>query len=82
MSPHSVWKRKPRDEWPEHRNEDLFQCYKCNTWRPWFGFTMAAPRRVKSYTDFEAILDDDGGYLHTCNECTKALCWTLAAQTR
>lgn len=70
----SVWKRKPDGSSPY---DDLFECYKCKEWRPWYHFTMAANVEVRSYNDFKDIILDDGGWLHACNNCVKTSCQKL-----
>ena len=74
----SAWQRKPCENWPAERCEDLFQCWRCTQWRPWFHFTKASDRvRICCYSDFEAILQDDGGWVHACNDCFQACCHKL-----
>jgi hypothetical protein len=74
-----AWRRAPRPEWKEHREEDLFHCFKCKTWRPWFYYTMAGDAgHPESYLDFEKMYyEDDGGWVHACNECVSVSCQKL-----
>lgn len=57
----------PRREngWEEFKNENLFPCWKCKKWYPWFSFSEA----------FEDEIDmRENGHFTCCKECKRKMC--------
>ena len=67
------WKRKPRPEWKDFRNEDLFLCHKCNDWFPWFLYCIGKNIALNNYEDntYKYMNNDKdrGGRIWACNYC-------------
>ena len=59
--------RKPRDEWPDARNEDLLKCFKCFKWLPSYFYThgLAGPDAdIETLQEYKNI-----GHIWACNNC-------------
>lgn len=72
----NIWKRKPSDnpKWKELKLEDLFLCYKCKSWYPWFKYCkgcVIALGRGTIDNVYEYLNDDmdRGGRKWACDLC-------------
>ena len=77
------WDRKPRDdppEWKEFQNEDLFLCYNCKSWLPWFKYCQGMIIALdnidsNSHNTYEYMNDDKdrGGRRWSCDYCIEKI---------
>lgn len=48
--------RKPSERWPDIKEEDLFQCIKCQEWYPWHYYRKSLQKLEQDITRSTRIL--------------------------